>query len=126
MSRTRVTINGFSEAVMDALEETRGRTETALIAAIDKTTKKTVSNVKAASPVRTGKYGKGWTSKVTTSAGRGNYGRTVYNSPRYMLAHLLQNGHGGPHPAGAKPHIPQDEETEALFQGYMESEMRKG
>ena len=42
-----------------------------------------------------------------------------------MLAHLLQNGHGGAQPAGPRPHIPSDEETEELFVKNMEREMGK-
>lgn len=122
----KVKADGLGNAIRDALEETKKLTEDALIASIDKTAKETVQKVKSASPTKTGKYAKGWTSKVTTQAGRGRYGRTVYNKPRYMLVHLLQNGHGGPRPARPHPHIPPDEETEALFEKNLESEINKG
>ena len=122
----KVKADGFGNAIRDALEETKKLTEDALIASIDKTAKETVQKVKIASPTKTGKYAKGWTSKVTTQAGRGRYGRTVYNKPRYMLVHLLQNGHGGPRPARAHPHIPSDEETEALLEKNLESGINKG
>ena len=122
----KVKADGFGNAIRDALEETKKLTEDALIASIDKTAKETVQKVKSASPTKTGKYAKGWTSKATTQAGRGRYGRTVYNKPRYMLVHLLQNGHGGPRPARAHPHIPSDEETEALLEKNLESGINKG
>ena len=122
----KVKADGFGNAIRDALEETKKLTEDALIASIDKTAKETVQKVKSASPTKKGKYAKGWTSKVTTQAGRGRYGRTVYNKPRYMLVHLLQNGHGGPRPARAHPHIPSDEETEALLEKNLESGINKG
>ena len=122
----KVKIDAVENAIRDALEKTKKLTEDALIASVDKTAKETVQRVKGASPTKTGKYSKGWTSKVTTQAGRGRYGRTVHNKPRYMLVHLLQNGHGGPRPARAHPHIPSDEETEALFEKNLESEMNKG
>lgn len=125
-NRVKVGAAGFESAVRDALNETKELTENALMASVDKTAKETVKKIKGAAPAKTGKYRKGWTSKVTIQAGRGKYGRTVYNGPRYMLAHLLQNGHEGPRPAGAHPHIPSDEETEALFEKSMESEMNKG
>lgn len=122
-NNVKVKTDGFENAIRDALEETKKLTEDALIASIDKTAKETVQKVKSASPAKTKKYAKGWTSKVTTQAGRGRYGRTVHNKSRYMLVHLLQNGHGGPRPAKAHPHIPSDEETEALFEKNLESEM---
>ena len=106
--------------------ETKTLTENALRSAVDKTARETVTKIKGQAPVKTGKYAGGWTSKVTTQDGRGRYGRTVYNAPRYMLSHLLQNGHGGPRPAPAHPHMPSDEETEELFRKNMESEMNKG
>ncbi len=125
-NKVKVGIDGFEGAIKDALNETKKLTERALITSIDKTAKQTVSKTKSEAPTKTGKYRKGWTSKITTQAGRGRYGRTVYNGPRYMLAHLLQNGHGGPRPAGAHPHIPSDEETGALLEKNLESEMNKG
>lgn len=124
-SEVRVSPKGFQDAVTKALEDARMITDEAMTAAVEKTTKETLSKIRGAAPVKTGKYKKGWTSKVTTQKGRGRYGRTVYNGPRYRLAHLLQNGHGGPHAAGPHPHIPSDEETEDLFTKNLESEMNK-
>lgn len=126
MEGEKVKVNQLEAAIKNALDETKDLTENALRSAIDKTAKETVAKVKSSSPVKTGKYAKGWTSKVTTQTSRGRYGRTVYNRPRYMLTHLLQNGHGGPRPARAHPHIPTDEETEALFKKNLESEIKKG
>lgn len=125
-SQVKVGVDGFGDAVWDVLEETKKLTENALIKSADKTARETVKKIKGKAPSKTGKYEKGWTSKVTTQAGRGRYGRTVYNAPRYMIAHLLQNGHGGPRPAKAYPHIPSDEETSELFEKNLESEMNKG
>lgn len=126
MSReVRISPQNFQDAVMKALEDTKIITEEAMNAAVDKTAKQIVSKTKGAAPVKTGRYKKGWTSKVTTQKGRGRYGKTVYNGPRYMLAHLLQNGHGGPRAAGPHPHIPSDEETEKLFTENLGSEMNK-
>lgn len=114
----------FAEQMRKALDETKDLTEEALKKAVDKTAKQTVKAIKEKAPVRTGKYKKGWTSKKTTDSARGAYGKTVYNRPKYMIAHLLQNGHGGKHPARAIPHIPSDDETEKLFVDNLESEMK--
>lgn len=51
----------------------------------------TVKLLKATSPTRTGKYRRGWRDK-TTFEDKGNIRVTVYNT-RYMLTHLLENGH---------------------------------
>ena len=126
MGSSHVKVDGLENAVKEALMETKTLTENALRYAVDKTARETVTKIKGQAPVKTGKYAGGWTSKVTTQDGRGRYGRTVYNAPRYMLSHLLQNGHGGPRPAPAHPHMPSDEETEELFRKNMESEMNKG
>ena len=126
MGNTKVGMDGLENAILDAMRETRQLTEKALMFAVDKTARETVKKIKGASPVQTGKYAKGWSSRVSKKDGRGGYGRTVYNGPRYMLTHLLQNGHGGPGPAGAHPHIPSDEETAAVFEKNLESEMKKG
>lgn len=126
MGSSHVKVDGLENAVKEALLGTKTLTENALRSAVDKTARETVTKIKGQAPVKTGKYTRGWTSKVTTQDGRGRYGRTVYNAPRYMLTHLLQNGHGGPRPAPAHPHMPSDEETEELFRKNMESEMNKG
>ena len=126
MGSSHVKVDGLENAVKEALLGTKTLTENALRSAVDKTARETVTKIKGQAPVKTGKYARGWTSKVTTQDGRGRYGRTVYNAPRYMLSHLLQNGHGGPRPAPAHPHMPSDEETEELFRKNMESEMNKG
>ena len=124
-SRVRVSMLGLENEVMNALRDTRILTGRALQTAIDKTARETVIRITGNAPVKSGGYRGGWSSKVTIQTGRGRYGRTVYNSPKYRLAHLLQHGHGGPRPARAYPHIPQDDETEALLEKNIESEMSR-
>lgn len=126
MGRVTVKIDSFSNVVKDMLEETKKLTDDALISSIDKTAKEVVSRTKSASPKKTGKYAGGWGSKVTLQAGRGKYGRTVYNSSKGWLVHLLEHGHGGPHPAGPHPHILSDEETESILERNLRSEIEKG
>lgn len=118
-------IEGFADQMRKALDETKEWTEEAVRKAVDKTAKETVQTIKANAPVRTGKYKKGWSAKKTQDNSRGAYGKTVHNRTRYMIAHLLQNGHGGRSAAGAIPHIPSDDETESLFMRNMESELSK-
>ena len=122
----KVSLDGLSDEVQKALQETKKYTDEAVRVAVDKTAKEVMAKIKKAAPVRTGAYKSGWTSKITRRPGRGAYGRTVHNGSRYRLAHLLQNGHGGPRPARAIPHITDDDETEAILMKNLESEMEKG
>lgn len=124
-SSRNVRIEEFAGAIREALEETKDMTEKALQVSVDKTARETVKKIKGKAPVKTGKYRSGWTSGITQQPGRGFYARTVHNSKRYMLSHLLQHGHGGPRPARPYPHIPSDEETAALFEQNLEKEMSK-
>jgi len=73
--------------------------------AVDDTAKKVLEATKAAAPVKTGRYKKGWT--ITK---RGDYKdpkRIIWNKDRYSLVHLLEFGHakvnGGR--VSGKPHV---------------------
>jgi len=70
----------YSQEVVDATKE-----ECVAVA------KDTVQQLKTTSPKRSGKYARGWRQK-TTFEDKGNIRVTVYNT-RYMLTHLLENGH---------------------------------
>ncbi len=63
-----------------------------------------VAYLKETSPKLTGKYAKGWTNKMHHAAD-GSPFAVVHNVKKSGLTHLLEHGHGGPHPAKAKPHI---------------------
>lgn len=125
-SNVRVSADRLADEINKAMQEARELTDEAVQVSVDKTAKEVTAKIKSAAPVQKGRYKKGWTSKATKQTGRGVYGRTVHNGPRYMLAHLLQKGHGGPRPAKAIPHIPSDEEIEAIFEKNLEKEMQKG
>lgn len=73
-------LQNYSQAIADATKE-----ECEEVAA------DTVSLLKVTSPVMTGKYRRGWRQKVTYED-KANIRVTVYNT-RYMLTHLLENGH---------------------------------
>ena len=65
-----------------------------------KATKRTLASN---SPTRTGAYAKGW--RIKNSYGVGGKKAVVYQAKKPGLTHLLEHGHGGPHPAGAHPHV---------------------
>ena len=91
--------------------------------------KKTVKELKATSPRRSGKYAKGWTYKKEKSGSC-----IVYNRSRPQLTHLLEKGHPvkgrGKTVTGqarAFPHIADAEETaEKTFTTYLKDKIEKG
>lgn len=99
-------LNNYADEIAD------GTDEAALKAA-----NQCLKEIKAASPVQTGRYKKGW-KKRQTSTGRGKEGYTIYNE-RPGLPHLLEHGHakaGGGRVPG-KPHIaPAEEKAVESFQ----------
>ena len=60
--------------------------------------------VKAGSPVKGGKYAQGWAMEPDAED-PGAKAYRIHNRTKPGLTHLLEKGHGGPHPAGAHPHI---------------------
>ena len=79
--------------------------------AAESVTKELVSNLKSDSPKRTGKYAKSWTVK------RDGNTFTAYNK-RYMLTHLLENGHmnrNGTRTSGTAHIAPNEEKAVGDF-----------
>lgn len=63
-------------------------------------------DLRASSPVDTGDYAAGWTSRAKNK-GMGSVEATVYNATDYQLTHLLEKGHAkaGGGRVAAIPHI---------------------
>ncbi len=83
-------------------------------------------DIQTNAPVDSGRYRTGWTTKKMDET-ETTLEMTVYNKPRYMLAHLLENGHAkrGGGRVAARPHIaPAEKEgiemLEALIKEAME------
>ncbi len=55
---------------------------------IDTVSKESVQKLRNTSPVKTGSYAKGWSTKK-----QGDMDVVVYNRTDYQLTHLLENGH---------------------------------
>ena len=86
----RTYANGVAEAVDEAAE---------------KCAKGLAKELRGTAPKRTAHTQKtGLPSRRARNA-RGAKAYTVYNKAHYQLTHLLQNGHKGPAPAPAYPHI---------------------
>ncbi len=132
MSSSKISIDALSSTITEILKEYEKVTEENVTRAVDKTSRKTVSNIKGKAPGK-GVYKKTWRSKVTTKGGRGVYGRTVY-AENYRLPHLLEYGHvikgymqyrTNKTRTRAFPHVQQDDVTEEMFEKYLSEEISK-
>lgn len=91
----------------------------------EKLAKKAVSQLKATSPKKRGKYAQGWASKKL-AIGRGNFESVVYNSTHPGLTHLLEKGHatksGGR--TMAQPHIkPVEEQVKEEYEQNLKARL---
>ena len=114
MSNRKVQIDGLTDAVMDSLLEYNDLAADTVKKAV-KAAGTTVRNeIRQNAPVRSGRYAKSWSSKITAESAT-SMRVTVYSPSRYMLAHLLEHGHvkrGGGR-VRAIPHIAPAEEVGA-------------
>ena len=81
--------------------------------------KETAAELRTTSPKRSGKYAKGWKTRVAYERG-GDIRVQVYNGPKPQLAHLLEFGHVTRNGTGreykrtpAHPHIKAAEDNAA-------------
>ena len=120
MSSETVSIDRMAEAIMEGLNEYAGLAADEMKSAVKKSAKTVKDEIGSGAPERTGKYAKSWRTK-TTKESASALEITVYSPSRYMLAHLLENGHakrgGGrvraiPHIAPAEQHGAEQLERE--------------
>ena len=127
MSNQTVSVDELAEAVMDGLKEYADLATEDMKKAVKKAGKTVKTQISSTAPKRTGKYAKSWTTKNTKESST-ELQVTVYSPTRYMLAHLLENGHAkrGGGRVRAIPHIKPAEETgsEQLVKD-IESALRK-
>ena len=119
MSET-VSIDRMAEAIMEGLNEYAELAADEMKSAVKKSAKTVKDEIGSGAPERTGKYAKSWRTKTTKESANA-LEITVYSPSRYMLAHLLENGHakrgGGrvraiPHIAPAEQHGAEQLERE--------------
>ena len=116
MSRT-VSVDQMAEAIGEELEKYRELAADELKKAVKKAGRTAKSDINESAPVRTGKYAKSWKTKVTAEDSQ-RIQVTVYSPSRYMIAHLLENGHAkrGGGRVRAIPHIkPSEEHAEEVL-----------
>ena len=84
--------------------------------------------VQANAPKRTGRYKKSWTTK-TVKENSNSIEVSVYSKDRYMLTHLLENGHAkrGGGRVAARPHIaPAEQHAEEELVADITRALEKG
>lgn len=110
MSKT-VTVDQMAEAIEEELEKYRELASDSMKKAVKKAGKTVKEEIGDNAPIRTGTYAKSWTAKTTAEDSQ-NISVTVHSPSRYMIAHLLENGHAkrGGGRVRAIPHIAPAEE----------------
>ena len=111
MSRS-VSIDQMADAIMEGLEEYRDLASEEVKKAVKESAKIVKDGINASAPVKTGRYAKSWRTK-TTAESTESLEITIYSPKRYMLAHLLENGHAkrGGGRVRAIPHIKPAEQA---------------
>ena len=111
MSNRKTSIDQLASVVMDDLNEYAEMTTDKVKKAVKDAGNTVKQSINSSAPVRTGKYAKSWRVKNTKETSQ-SLEVTVFSPSRYMLSHLLENGHakrGGGRVEG-RPHIKPAEE----------------
>lgn len=124
-----IKIDDLAAEVARQLEIFQGATDEIVEAAVDNVVRRTIQNLKATSPKRTGEYAASW-KKEPIKAGRHQYVQVIHASGgEYRLTHLLEKPHVKANKYGkygettGEPHIaPAEEQAIAEF----EAEIRRG
>ena len=125
MSRN-VSVDQMAAAIEEELNKYRDLASDELKKAVKKAGKTAKSDINDSAPVRTGKYAKSWKTKVTGEDAV-SIEVTVYSPSRYMIAHLLENGHAkrGGGRVRAIPHIkPAEEHAEEVLLNDIEKALK--
>ena len=113
----------LAQEVMKELEEYADRTADVLKKEIQAAGKAAKQQISQTAPRRTGRYAKSWSVKKVSETSN-SMEITVHSKDRYMLTHLLENGHAkrGGGRVAAIPHIAPAEEMAAdLLERNIES-----
>ena len=107
-----IPVDKLAEEVMNGLEEYAELTADVLKKEIQEAGKLAKNQISQTAPRKTGRYAKSWAVKKISETSN-SLEVTVHSRNRYMLTHLLENGHvkrGGGRVA-AIPHIAPAEEA---------------
>lgn len=121
-----VKVDNLAEAIMEELRAYSDEASEALKESVKETSKECAAEIRENAPKQSGKYRKGWKSKVEYES-RTDIRTTVYNSARPQLTHLLEYGHakknGGR--VEGRPHIrPAEEQLESKLERKIQVKMK--
>ena len=107
-----IPVDKLAEEVMNGLEEYAELTADVLKKEIQEAGKVAKQQISQTAPRTTGRYAKSWAVKKISETSN-SLEVTVHSKNRYMLTHLLENGHAkrGGGRVAAIPHIAPAEET---------------
>ena len=107
-----IPIDKLAAEVMDGLEEYAELTADVLKKEIQEAGKLAKKQISQTAPRKTGRYAKSWAVKKVSETSN-SLEVTVHSKNRYMLTHLLENGHAkrGGGRVAAIPHIAPAEEA---------------
>jgi hypothetical protein len=107
-----IPIDKLAVEVMDGLEEYAELTADVLKKEIQEAGKLAKNQISQTAPRKTGRYAKSWAVKKVSETSN-SLEVTVHSKNRYMLTHLLENGHAkrGGGRVAAIPHIAPAEEA---------------
>jgi hypothetical protein len=107
-----IPVDKLAEEVMNGLEEYAELTADVLKKEIQEAGKVAKQQISQTAPRKTGRYAKSWAVKKISETSN-SLEVTVHSKNRYMLTHLLENGHAkrGGGRVAAIPHIAPAEET---------------
>jgi len=126
----KIRVDELVNAVMSELDDFGGYvTNTAIRAAVKKTSEEAVKELKSTSPRRTGEYAASWTSDPANRPKAEQYSEIVYSeAPHYRLTHLLEKGHRkrGGGSVSAIPHIgPVEAALGEKIEKFLKEEVNK-
>lgn len=87
-----VKVDNLAAAIMDELQAYSDEVSEALKESVKEASKECAAEIRENAPKQSGKYKKGWKSKVEHES-RTDIRTTVYNSAKPQLTHLLEYGH---------------------------------
>ena len=107
-----IPVDQLAAEVMDGLEEYAELAVDAMKREIQETGKSVKQQISSTAPRKSGRYAKSWAVKKLSETSN-SLEVTVYSRNRYMLTHLLENGHAkrGGGRVRAIPHIAPAEEA---------------